>query len=154
VPGRIRPVATVHGPAACHARPTGRPIGPRPGGPVQLRGGSRAARAPGAPTAWSSRVGRRGGTQAAWSPRAGRRGGASPTARRWLADGNVLPASSWGPPRGRRATRAEAGLTQTAARRWGGEAWRSCRRRGPCPTPRGEREEREVGIKEGRRGAG
>jgi hypothetical protein len=35
-----------------------------------------------------------------------------PRRRWWLADGKVLPVSSWGPSGGRRATRAEAGLTE------------------------------------------
>jgi hypothetical protein len=35
VPGRIWPAATVQGLAACHARPTDQPAGPRPGSPVQ-----------------------------------------------------------------------------------------------------------------------
>jgi hypothetical protein len=34
VSGRNRPVATVRGPAACHARSARRPAGPRTGGPV------------------------------------------------------------------------------------------------------------------------
>jgi hypothetical protein len=46
----------------------------------------------------------------------------SPRGRWWLAGGNVLLASLRGPSGGHRAMRAEAGLTQTATRRWGGGA--------------------------------
>jgi hypothetical protein len=35
-----------------------------------------------------------------------------PRGQWWLADGKVLPVSSFGPSGGRRATRAEAGLTE------------------------------------------
>jgi hypothetical protein len=73
----------------------------------------------------------------------------------------VLLVSSRGAPGGHRATRAEVGLTQIAARLWGGGAalcggirrWWSWygghRQRGPSPAPGGEREreEGEVGIK-------
>jgi hypothetical protein len=37
VPRRIRPVDTVQGSAACHARSTNQPAGPWPSGPVQPR---------------------------------------------------------------------------------------------------------------------
>jgi hypothetical protein len=39
----------------------------------------------------------------------------SPRGQWWLAGGKVLPVSSRGPPRGRWATRAEAGLTEVMA---------------------------------------
>jgi hypothetical protein len=145
VPGRIRPAVTMHDLMACHVRPTRRPVGPWPGDSVQPQ------RRP----AWPFRC-----------VRAGRAGAWSPRGRWWLASGKVLPASSRGPLRGHRAMRAEAGLTQTAARRWGSGAvlrggvrrrwsWHdACRRRGPSPAPWGFREEGEVGIKEGRIGAG
>jgi hypothetical protein len=40
----------------------------------------------------------------------------SPRGRWWLAGGKMLPASSRGPPGGRRATGAEAGLTEGGGR--------------------------------------
>jgi hypothetical protein len=43
---------------ACHARPTERLAGPRPGGPVQLRSGPRAHAAARASSAWSPRASR------------------------------------------------------------------------------------------------
>jgi hypothetical protein len=100
VPGRIRPVATVQGSAACHVRSAGRPAGPQPGGP---RGRALPARG----TATVAR---------------------SPRGRWWLASGKVLPVSSRGPPGGRRATGVEAGLTEGGGRLrgWGGSSvqWR------------------------------
>jgi hypothetical protein len=48
----------------------------------------------------------------------GRGGGTVAEGLGWLAGGKVLPVSSWRPLGGHRATRAEAGLTQTMARRW------------------------------------
>jgi hypothetical protein len=44
----------------------------------------------------------------------------SPRGRWWLADGKVLPVSSRGPSGGRRATGAEAGLTEGGSRLRGG----------------------------------
>jgi hypothetical protein len=112
---------------ACHTRPTERLAGPRPGGPVQLRSGPRAHAAARASSAWSPRVAR------SWDDAVA----CSPTARWWLAGGKVLPVSLWGPPGGRRATRAEAGLTEGGSRlrggvaaRCGGAWWGPCRREG------------------------
>jgi hypothetical protein len=57
---------------------------------------------------------------ATWSPRAAlSRDDAvvrSPTGRWWLVGGKVLPVSSWGPLGGRRAMRAEGGLTEGGGR--------------------------------------
>jgi hypothetical protein len=66
---------------------------------------------------------RTGGTRGVVTTRGG--GAArSPIAQWWLAGGKVLPASSWGPPGGRRARRAEAGLTEGGGRLRGGVAAR------------------------------
>jgi hypothetical protein len=84
VPGQIRPGATVHrrGSLPCAA---GRKLArPRHGGPVQPQSDQRA-RARDGVVARSS------------------------MSRWWLAGGNVLPVSSWGPPGGRRARRGLTG---------------------------------------------
>jgi hypothetical protein len=60
----------------------------------------------------------------------------SPRGRCWLACGKVLPVSSWGPPGGRRATRAEARLTEGGGRLRGGGGG-SVRRRSMGSSPEG-----------------
>jgi hypothetical protein len=76
-----------------------------------------------------TRTGRADGVVTARSPRTVAH---SPMARWWLADGKVLPVSSWGPPGGCWVTRAEAGITEVAGRLRGGVAARcGGTRRGP-----------------------
>jgi hypothetical protein len=129
--------------------------GPQPGGPVQPRSGPRAhaaARAPGA-------LARGHPTQPAcgttWWHAHRWPGGIladgpvvhSPTSRWWLADVKVFSASSWGPPGGHRATRAEVGLTEGGGRLRGRVAarWDGQQRLRLAPGAAGE-DERRVGV--------
>jgi hypothetical protein len=155
VPERNRPRATVRrrGGLPCAVGRKG--AGPRPGSLVRPWSGPRAHAVMTARWRRGHRAARARDSTVA----------SSPTARRWLAGGKVLPVTSWGPPGGRQAMRAEAGLTQTTARRWGSRvtrrgcvrrrwSWHGGYRRASQVLHHREREEGEVGIKEGGRGAG